>query len=135
MDRHHLLPFVVGEFLQRVDDLNAGVADQDVDAAVRRDGCRDTRIDVLLVRHIHRDTARFATRRFDFGGRAVCGVEVQIGNDDLRTFARVPLRDGFADAARGTGDDRNFSIELHGGAFRINRGNRRRRCQAQASDR
>ena len=55
MDRQHLLPVGEAELLDRMDDLDAGVADQDVDAAECRNGFRDAGVDRRLVRDVHCD--------------------------------------------------------------------------------
>ena len=60
MDREHLLPFGVGELLERMHDLDAGIAHQDVDAAERRDHRRHAGVDGFFVRHVHRDADRLA---------------------------------------------------------------------------
>jgi hypothetical protein len=47
----------------------------------------------------------------------LCGIEIQVRDDDFRTLARIALRDCLADSACGTGDDRHFPIELHDEPF------------------
>ena len=55
MDRQQLLPVGEGKVDERLDDLDAGVADQDVDLAVFGDGVGDALLDRSLVGHVHRD--------------------------------------------------------------------------------
>ena len=55
MDRQHLLPLGIAEFLERMDDLNPGIADEHVDATECRNGLRDTLVHLRLVGDVHRD--------------------------------------------------------------------------------
>ena len=55
MDRQKLLPVGEGEVDQRLHDLDAGVADQDVDLAVLRHGVGDALLDLGLVGDVHGD--------------------------------------------------------------------------------
>ena len=57
----HLLPLSEGEVLDRMHDLDAGVADQDVDATEFGDHRGDTVVDRSLVADIHRHAHRLAT--------------------------------------------------------------------------
>src|SRR3546814_6808316 len=55
VDRQHLLPVAEAEVGDAVDDLDAGVGHQHVDAAVAGDGLRHPVADLLLVGDVHGD--------------------------------------------------------------------------------
>ena len=94
-------------------DLDAGIANQDVDASEARDDGGDALGDRFLVGDVHGDTDCLAATHPDFvGGRLGRGF-VEVGDCHLRAFARVNQRDVLADAAGGTGDDGGFVLELH----------------------
>ena len=65
----HPFPFAKGEVLDRVHDLNAGVADQHVDGAELRDGGINAAVDGLLVGHVHGEANRFGSGVADLLGR------------------------------------------------------------------
>ena len=57
MDRKQPLPFGEWKFLDRVDDLDARIGDENVRSlCLRGDHLRDARIHLVLVGHIHRDS-------------------------------------------------------------------------------
>ena len=60
MDCQHLLPFREFEFVDRRHDLDAGIADEDVDAAERGDRLRHAGFDFGFTRDIHRHAERLA---------------------------------------------------------------------------
>jgi hypothetical protein len=60
VDGEHLLPLGELELLDRVHDLDAGIADQDVDAAEGRGASSTAGIHLVFVRHVHRDADRLA---------------------------------------------------------------------------
>ena len=70
VDGEHLFPFGIAEFVDRVHDLDAGIADQDVDAPQLRHAAGHAGDRPRLVRHIHRNAERLAAGRADFFGGA-----------------------------------------------------------------
>src|SRR6202158_3760511 len=109
-----LFPSLVAEPLDRMHDLNAGVADQHIDATKCRDYRGDAVVDCLLAADVHRDSERLAACGPDLARRRVGGALVEICDRDLGPFPRVRERDLLADAARCAGDDRRLVLELHG---------------------
>jgi len=57
---------------------------------------------------------RLSTGGLDFGRRCISGVEIQIGDDDLRAFRCEFPGNRLADSAGGAGDDCNLVFEFHG---------------------
>ena len=106
-----LLPVGEGEVDQRLDDLDAGIADQHVDLAVFGDDVGGALFDRGLVGHVHRHREGVASAGLDLGCGRIGGVDVQVGDDGNAALGGKAQRDLLADAARGAGDDRNPSIE------------------------
>ena len=116
MDGEHLLPVGEGEFLDRVHDLDAGIGHEDVDSAKRRNCLLDPFIDLVFFGHVHGDADRRFLAAELFSGFRRAG-SVQIGDHHASTLADIGLGDAVADAARGTGDESNLAVELHGSAL------------------
>jgi hypothetical protein len=96
------------EFDERSDDLDAGIADQDVESAERLDDLCHADIDLLFVRDVHRDPEGSLAIAVELTGGRVGGFQIQIGNGHLGAFAHEHGRDLFADAAARTGDHRRL---------------------------
>ena len=111
VDRQHLLPLGERKLLERMDDLDAGVADQDVDVAERLDGGLHGRIDLGLVGDIHRHADRLAAGLLDLGCGGVGRLLVEIGDGNRRPFTREFQGDFLADAAGRAGDECNLAFE------------------------
>ena len=101
---------LAGDLDNRREVEDAGVVDQDVEAAEMRYGGGDRRVDRSLFGDVELDPEGV---RPEGGGDGLGARFVQVGDDDLRAFLHVALRDGLADAARGAGDDCNFVPDLH----------------------
>ena len=69
----------------------------------------DGGVDLRLVADVHCDRHRVGA---DLGGDVLGGGEVQVGDRDLRAFARIDVGDVLAEAARGTGDDCDLVLQL-----------------------
>ena len=113
VDREHLLPLGVAELLDRMHDLDTGVADQDIDASESCDDSGDTVVDRSLVGDVHGNTDGLASARPHLVCGRLSGVLVEVGDRQLRALTHIHPRDVFADAARGAGDDCGFALELH----------------------
>jgi hypothetical protein len=111
MDCEQPLPVGERKIHDRVDDLNAGVADQHVDPAIFCHGVGDALLHRSLVGHVHTDREGIAAVASDILGSGAGGVEIEIGNHGDATFGRKMQRDVLADATGGTGDERNLSVE------------------------
>ncbi len=107
-----LLPVRELEFIERRDDLDAGIADEHVDLAELLDRARDAGLDLLLVRHVHDHADRLA-RIAEFRRRRVGGLLIEVGDHDACALARKGRGDLLADAAGGAGDDGDFVLETH----------------------
>ena len=104
MDREQLLPFCELELDERGDDLDAGVADQDVEAPEGFDHPCHPGFDLLLVAHIHRNPERALKRRIDLGRRFLRRLPIEIRDHHLCALAGEGERNLLADAARGARD-------------------------------
>ena len=93
-------------------DLYAGIRDEDVDFAERRDRLLDPGVDLILVGHVHRnrDGVFLAAELLRSGIRR---VEVEVCDDDAAAGCNVTLGDAVADAAGGTRDEGDFTVEFH----------------------
>ena len=114
MDRQHLLPLGEAELLDRLDDLDAGIGNEDIDLAELPDDLGDTAIDFRLVGDIHGHADRLAAGVGDFLCRGLRAGQVEIGNRDRRAILRIDLGDALANAAGGAGDQGDLAFELHG---------------------
>ena len=118
VDGEQLLPFCELELDERGDDLDAGVADQDVEAPEGFDHPCHPGFDLLLVAHIHRDPERALHERIDLGRRFLRRLLIEIGDHHLCALAGEGERNLLADAARGARDHGDLVHEpaLAGGA-------------------
>ena len=99
VDVHHLPPLLERDLRERPHRqgcVEAGVVDQDVQAAVPVERLVDHPLHVLLVRDIRADAAL---------GR------VQVGDHDRRGLGREPLGDRRSDPLRAAGDERDLALE------------------------
>jgi hypothetical protein len=113
VDGQHLLPVREAELLERMDDLDAGVADQDVDAAEGSHRRLHRGVHLVFVGHVGADADRLAAGRLQFGGGGFGRFLVEVGDHDLRAFAGVDDRDLLADAAGRASDEGNLVFQLH----------------------
>src|SRR5262249_56683071 len=114
MDGQHLLPVGERKALDRVHDLDTGVADENIHAPVGGDDFLHASFHLGLVGYVHAHGHRLTTCLGDFlRDRSSCHL-VQVGNCDLAAFAREGERDLFPDAACGAGDNRNLVFDAHG---------------------
>jgi hypothetical protein len=104
VDRHQLLPVDVGKVLDRIDDLDAGIGHEDVDAAEFSDRVVDAGLDRRFVGHVHDDGGRPDAARLDLVGCGLRGSLVDVGDRDVRAIVGQHLGDALADATRGASD-------------------------------
>ncbi|MNL54373.1 hypothetical protein D3C87_1777040 [compost metagenome] len=112
MDGLHLLPVRESEALDRVYDLDAGVGHQDVNAAVCGRHAVDALVYGVLIGDVHGHAHGLAAGLFDFAGHGVRAFLIQVGNRDGCAGAGERQGDFLADAAGGSGDDGDFSVQL-----------------------
>jgi hypothetical protein len=96
--------------------LDAGVVDQDVDAALLRQHGLRSAIDGVAVGHVERiDRGRHEA--------SLCGVEtvdVAIPDDDARAAGSQPARNAKTDAAHAAGDDGHLPLQASDRRFAHN---------------
>ena len=112
VDAQKLLPVRELEFIERGDDLDAGIAHEHVDLSELLDRACHAGLDLLFVRHVHDDADRLAGVA-ELRRRRVGGLLIQIGDHDLCALAGEGGGDLLADAAGGAGHDGNFVLETH----------------------
>ena len=99
--------------VERLDDLDPGIAHEHVDRAERLVDLGEPGLDLVLLGHVHGDANRLAACAPDLLGRGVGPLLVEVSDHDPRPFPRKSERDLLADAARRPGDDRNLVPQTH----------------------
>ena len=102
----------VFELIERRHNLNAGVANQNVEPIECLDGFGHAGLDLVFLGDVHRNADRFSCAA-EGCGRGVGARLIQIGDDHLRTLSHEEGRDFLADAARGACYDGDFVFETH----------------------
>src|SRR5262249_22518538 len=110
----HLAPVGEREIDHRRDDLDAGVADEHVDAAKGLDDRGNAGLDLLLVGDVHGHADGLAAAGLELRGRRVSGLELEVGDGDLGALREIGAGDVLADAAGGAGDDGDFVLHAYG---------------------
>ena len=114
MDRQQLLPFGEFELDDGCHDLDAGVADEDIQRAKRLDDFRGARLHLCFVADIHCHADRPLAVRIDLARGGIGRLLVQIGDGDPGPFAGKDDGDLPADSAGCAGDDGDFVLQTHG---------------------
>jgi hypothetical protein len=129
VDRDDRVPLGGGKLLDRRHVLDAGVVDEDVDAAELGLRVGHHRLDLGRLAHVgpvvaglHAERGHLGARRLEFAE----AVEHHVG-----ALARQAQRDAVADAAGGAGDEGGFSFE-HGGNLQVDTVHYRRGSPAHA---
>ena len=114
MDGHDLLPVAEGELVDAANDLVAGVAAENVDAAVFANGFCDCFLHCIFVGHVDGQAEQLATRgRRELGCCSLRLRLLKIGDHDLGALGGKALGNAAADARSRAGDDCCFSLETH----------------------
>jgi len=124
MDRQQSLPVGKREIDHGLDDLDAGVAGQHVDLAILFDDVGDALLHHRLVGDVHGDRERIRPFGADLPRGGIGGVEVEIGDHRGAAIGGEAQHDLFSDAAGGTGDEGDFSVETRHSGFLEERGER-----------
>src|SRR5262249_30640355 len=107
-------PLIVGEIEEGDDGFDTGVVDEAIDGAELIPHAIDHAFDFGAVGDVgfHRDrAAAFAS---DFGGDVLGGLCTRnVVHGDIGALFREDFRDPFADSAARSGNERDFSFELH----------------------
>jgi hypothetical protein len=104
VDGEQLLPSCELELNERIDDLDARIADQDVEAPEVFDYPCHPGLDLLLVAHVHCNPERSLHARIDFRRRFLRGLLIEICDHHLCPLAGEDECYLLADAARGARD-------------------------------
>ncbi len=107
------IPFILGKFLDRRDELDAGIVDENIDGTGQLCRLRAHVIDLVRLGHIGAviedldpELLFHAGANFFDLARVTEAVE-----HDVRAFSRQSARDAVADAAGGAGDECCFALE------------------------
>jgi hypothetical protein len=92
---------------------NAGVVDEDIDAAPGRHHAFDHGRDTSLVGDRRGRCNRFSASRNDFIGNARCGCLIHIVDDDLGALSRQQQRMSSTQPATSARNDRDPRFQLH----------------------
>src|SRR2546428_3228716 len=107
VDPHDAVPVLFGEIHDVGAARDAGVVDEDIDLAEGVDGLADHPVDALEVADVGPEGQALAAERADGVGRRLGGPLLEVDRYDVRAALRQGQRRRAADAARGTGDDRD----------------------------
>jgi hypothetical protein len=114
VDGNHAPPFGEAEVLDRMHDLDAGVADQDVHAAEGGDGALHGCFHLGFAGDVHHHAERLAAAGAQLCGGVLGRLLVEVGDGDGGAFAQESGGDAAADAARGAGDECGLALQQHG---------------------
>ena len=115
----------------------SGIGNEDIHPAPFRDDALHHCFDRLVIANIDLDPQRGAAGRLDFGDRALgghvfglgfelfVGLQIEVGDRDLRPQSGKPLGVSAAEPSRRAGDERDFTVEFaHCAHLPLNTGRR-----------
>ena len=111
VDRHALAPALERHLRQRLDDADAGIVHQHVEAAEAVDDGRDRGLPIGFLGDVEGDEHRLRAALRQLGRERLASRRVDIGQRDRRAFRRERAGAGLADALRGTGDERDAALQ------------------------
>jgi len=115
VDRAEPLPVLGRRFLDPLADEDAGIVDEDVDAAEARHRGGDGRCPVVRPRHVEMHIERVAARRLEPAHRRAPALVQDIADHDARPRLHHQPRRLRPDAARRPGQERDLAVEsVHG---------------------
>jgi len=113
IDAHDAVDFFRRDVEQGLHLRDAGIVDDDVEAAQFLLGKRHGGAHLIELRHVGNEGDGAAAQRAHFGGSRVQLVLVQIHQRDIGTILGQAQGDRLADTLRGTRDQRDFSGNTH----------------------
>ena len=111
VDRHALAPALQRHLRQRLDDADAGIVHEHVEAAEAVDDCRDRGLPIGFLGDVEGDEHRLRAACRELGRERLAALLVDIGERDRRAFRRERAGAGLADALRSTGDERDAASQ------------------------
>jgi len=112
LDGQHFLPLLQAEFLHRLDDLDAGIAHQDINAAIGLHRGFDRGVHLVFLRHIDRQPQGGTALACNILGRRLGSFLLQIGDHHLGALLRIQIGDGLANATGGARHIGHLACEL-----------------------
>src|SRR3954452_997576 len=113
MDGKHLLPAAEVELVDRLDDLNAGIAHQHIDPTKCIGDLGEPGIDLPLVGDVHGNAHGLTPGGLELRRSGVRTLLVEVGDDHLGSLAGVNQGDLLADAAGGTRNQSDLTLQAH----------------------
>src|SRR5262249_39160820 len=110
VNTQHPLPFAEVEVNHGIDNLNARIADQNVESAKCFDYPGGSSLDLLLACHVHRHAHGALAAGVDFFCGGVRGLLTEVRDRNLRSLAREDGGYLLADSTRCAGDDGSFGL-------------------------
>ena len=138
MNCHQPLPFGEFEIDDGRHDLDAGIADEDIEGAECLDHLGGSVVHLLLVGDVHRDADGALAGGVDLARGGIGRLLIEVGDGDLCAFARENDGDLLADAAGRARDDGDLVLQTHGtspfqnNAVGLKPGSRGRPCRGRA---
>src|SRR5262245_48116021 len=102
MDGKHLLPLRVVKFHDGCNDLNSGVADEDIQSVEFLDHLGGAGFHLSFIGHIHGNADRAFAAWIDLSNSLFRSLGIEVSNGDRRTFTEKTIGDLPADPARST---------------------------------
>ena len=118
VDVENVVPFIIGDVEEGPFDFDAGVVDDDVEAAELGDDIGDHFFNFGAFAHVCGDRERGGGKRRDFGaGGGIACSSGEVIDGDVRPFGSEAFGDAAADAGVGAGDEGDFVFESHGNSL------------------
>src|SRR5206468_7085829 len=111
---------------------DAGVVDEHVDLAERADRVGHEPLDRGMLPDVAGRSERAPSEAARLAGGLFRALAVEIGDRDVRSFAGERESDRLADAAAGSGDECDLTLESHVASFRVQASWRGRRSMTRA---
>src|SRR5262245_26842917 len=113
MNGQHLFPLREVKFDDGCNDLNARIADEDVQSAESLDHLGGAGFDLSFVGHIHGNADSAVATRIDLSSSLARSLGIEVSDGDMRTFAEENIGNLPADPACSSSDECDLLVETH----------------------
>src|SRR6478736_4462292 len=119
-DRQSLRPsFIVAVVVDRDPYRNAGIVDDDIEAAEMRGDLANDAVDALATGNVERPCLGRTAAGSDIGGDRLCAFSCEIGDGDVSALRAEYPRRGAPHAAGRAGDENGQSLDRSAELFEI----------------